>query len=58
MKTGCTIKRDKTPAQALSDLLRAVDKITKEVRWHPYLSKINDLRRPLAEYRIAVRNPD
>lgn len=43
-------------ADALRNLEAAVEQMVKQGRWYPYYSKINQLRKPLLQLRLARRN--
>lgn len=42
-----------TEADALKALELAAERLVKDARWHPFRSKINQLRRPLIALRMA-----
>jgi hypothetical protein len=46
-----------TEAEALAKLEQAANRLVKEARWSGYKSKINELRIPLLQLRMARRKP-
>lgn len=39
--------------EAIANLVKAATRLVKEARWHPYRSKINELRKPLIQFRLS-----